>query len=84
MLEGEIITLMHNSTVDKPANPLTNMTRLLTTQELCAWWKCSKKYIWDISVNRKGDNRLPSYKIGKRRLYKYDECCWYLQKQEAL
>lgn len=84
MQQGEIITLMRTSTVEKTANVLTDMTRLLTVKELCVWWKCSKKYIWSISVNCKSDNRLPSYKVGKHRLYKYDECCWYLQKQEAI
>lgn len=74
-------TIVH--VVDKPENPLIENTRLLTTEELCKWWKVSRKYIWELSTKRKGEERLPSYKMGRRRLYMYDECCWYLKKQEA-
>lgn len=72
--------------VEKPApptNPLVDRTRLLTTEEVSRWFRVSRKYIWDISMNRKGEERLPSYKMGRRRLYLYDECYWFLKKQES-
>lgn len=69
--------------VDKKQSPLTDKSRLLTTEQLCDWWGVSRKYIWELSTKRKGAARLPSYKMGRRRLYMYDECYFYLKNREA-
>jgi hypothetical protein len=67
---------------DKTFHPLTNRARLLTTAQLAAWWNVSRKHIW-VLTRRKGENKLPSYRMGKHRLYIYDECYYYLKKQQS-
>lgn len=67
------------ATLSAPS-PAVDKNRLLTVAELCAWWRCSRKHIWELRTKRKGDDRLPSYKVGRHILFSYDECCFYLQK----
>lgn len=72
---------MQEATVDPSI--IFDRNRLLTVQELCAWWRCSRKYIWELRTKRKGDQRLPSYKVANGVRFSYDECLWYLKKLEA-
>jgi len=68
---------------DRPLPPKVDPARLLSIEELASWWGVSRKYIWDLTKNRKGDKQLVSYKLGRRRVFIYDECYWYLKKQEG-
>lgn len=67
---------------DKPLPTGVDRTRLLSIEQLTDWWGVSRKYIWELTKKR-GDRKLPSYKLGRRRVFIYDECYWYLKKQEA-
>lgn len=66
------------------SSELIQGSRVLSIAQLCEWWGVSKKHIWQLTTQKKGDKRLPSYKVGRRRLFSYDECYWYLKKQETL
>lgn len=68
---------------EKPLPTKVDPARLLSIGQLADWWGVSRKHIWHLCVNAKGEKRIPSYFIGKRRVFIYDECYWYLKKQEA-
>jgi excisionase family DNA binding protein len=68
---------------EKPLPVGVDRARLLSIQQLSAWWGVSRKHIWELCTKRKGEKKLPSYFIGRRRVFIYDECFWYLKKQEA-
>ncbi len=67
----------------KPLPRNIDPARLLSITQLCQWWGVSRKHIWELTTKRKGEQRLISYKIGRHRKFIYDECYWYLKKQEA-
>lgn len=68
---------------EKPLPSGVNQAKLLSIEQLADWWGVSRKYIWQLTTQRKGAQRLPSYKMGRRRMFIYDECYYYLKKQEA-
>lgn len=74
---------MPDHVIEKPAagSPLLDKNRLITVEELASWWRCSRKHIWELRTKRKDADRLPCYKMGRRILFNYDECCWYLTKR---
>lgn len=63
--------------------PLTDQGRMLTTGQVLSMWPVSRQVLWRISNSKNEDKRLPSYKVGGKRLYKYDELMWYLDKHKT-
>ena len=57
--------------------------RLLTRDETVAFMQVSKNYLWKISDPKKRTDYLPSYKMGKRRNYRFDEIMWWLEKHRV-
>jgi Helix-turn-helix domain len=57
--------------------------RLLTVKEVREMWPVSRSFLWELSTTKDESRRLPSYKVGRHRLYKYDELMWYLDKHKA-
>lgn len=64
-------------------NELVNQGRMLTTNQVLEMWSVSRQTLWRISNIKSDENRLPSYKVGGKRLYKYDELQWYLDKHKT-
>lgn len=62
---------------------LVNQGRMLTTLQVLKMWPVSRQTLWRISNSKNDANRLPSYKVAGKRLYKYDELQWYLDKHKT-
>lgn len=65
-------------------NELVTQGRMMTITEVLAMWPMSKQALWRLSNSKNEDKRLPSYKVGGKRLYKYDELQWYLDKHKTM
>jgi hypothetical protein len=62
---------------------LVDQGRMLTITQVLDMWPVSRQVLWRLSNNKNEDKRLPSYKVGGKRLYKYDELMWYLDKHKT-
>lgn len=58
--------------------------RMLTTSQVLSMWPISRQGLWRVSNTKRDADRLPSYKIGGKRLYRYDELMWYLDKHRTM
>lgn len=57
--------------------------RMLTPKEVMSILRISNVGLWRLSNSKSEDRRIPSYKVGGKRLYKYDELMWYLDKHKT-
>lgn len=57
--------------------------RMLSVSEVLEMWPMSRTALWRISNAKNDGKRLPSYKVGGKRLYRYDELMWYLDKHKT-
>jgi hypothetical protein len=62
---------------------LVTQGRMLTPKDVISMWNISRVALWRLTNSRNESKRIPSYKVGGKRLYKYDELMWYLDKQKA-
>lgn len=60
-----------------------DQSRMLTISQVLEMWPVSRQVLWRLSNAKSEDKRLPSYKVGGKRLYKYDELMWYLDKHKT-
>lgn len=61
---------------------LVSQSRLLSSIAVRELLGIGPWKLWQLS-NLKSDNKLPSYLIGNRRKFKYDEVMWWVDKQKA-
>ncbi len=64
-------------------NHLVNQGRMLGIAEVLKMWSISRQVLWRLSNAKSEETRIPSYKVGGKRLYKYDELVWYLDKHKT-
>lgn len=57
--------------------------RMLSINQVLEMWPVSRQVLWRLSNSKIEEKRLPSYKVGGKRLYKYDELMWYLDKHKT-
>lgn len=62
---------------------LATQGRMLTTKDVMAMLRISNVGLWRLSNAKSESRRIPSYKVGGKRLYKYDEIMWYLDKHKT-
>lgn len=65
-------------------NELTTQGRMLSITQVLEMWPVSRQVLWRLSNSKNEHKRLPSYKVGGKRLYKYDELMWYLDKHKTM
>lgn len=58
--------------------------RMLSISEVLSMWPMSRQALWKLSNSKNEDTRIPSYKVGGKRLYNYDELMWYLDKHKTM
>lgn len=63
---------------------LVTQSRLLTIPQVVEMLQVSRQALWRLSNAKSHDKRIPSYKVGGKRLYKYDELMWYLDKHKSM
>lgn len=68
--------------IEKMAVP--SQSRMMTIGQVLEMWPVSRQVLWRLSNSRSEAKRLPSYKVGGKRLYKYDELMWYLDKHKTM
>ena len=54
-------------------------SRLLTFNQVCTLFGVSRDWLWRHSFTVKENERIPSYKVGKLRKYKFDELNYWLE-----
>jgi len=54
--------------------------RLLSADEVLEMWPITREYLSRLTNHRDENKRLPSYAIGRRRLYAPAELIWYRDK----
>ncbi len=54
--------------------------RLISVKEAMAYLGISRRTLYVMTFLHKADERIPSYKYGKSRKYKFDELNWWLEK----
>ena len=59
---------------------LLNNGRLLEVEDVLKMWPISRQMLYRLSTLKNADERIPSYKLGGRRLFKYDELMFWLDK----
>lgn len=59
-----------------------NKTRLLSVRETQELLNVSRTFL-DRIVRLKSENKLPSYKIGRHRKFRYEDIQWWIEKQRA-
>lgn len=59
---------------------LLEQGRMLRIADVLEMWPVSRTFIWRM-LNEKSDP-LPSYRVGGKRLFKYDELMWYMDKHK--
>jgi len=74
---------MKGATMSK-VNDLATQGRMMSVKEVLTMWPMSRQTLWVLSTTKNEDKRLPSYKVGGKRLYKYDELMWYLDKHKTM
>lgn len=57
--------------------------RMLTTKEVMAMLRVSIVWLWRHTNAKSEADRVPSYKVGNKRLYKYEEIMHYLDNHKA-
>lgn len=62
---------------------LVNQGRMLSTDQVAEMWHMSRQALWRLSNAKNHDKRVPSYKVGGKRLFKFDELMWYLDKHKT-
>lgn len=63
---------------------LVNQSRMMTIVQVLDMLQVSRQVLWRLSNSKSQDKRIPSYKVGGKRLYKYDELMWYLDKHKTM
>lgn len=63
---------------------LVSQGRMLSVSEVLEMWPVSRQALWRLANSKSEDKRLPSYKVGGKRLFKYDELMWYLDKHKTM
>lgn len=63
---------------------LVSQGRMLTIPQVLEVVPISRQALWRLSNSKSEDNRIPSYKVGGKRLYKYDELMWYMDKHKTM
>jgi excisionase family DNA binding protein len=58
-------------------------SRLITATELKTYLGVSDRWVWRWTADTDPEKRIPSYKIGKLRKYKFDEVLWWLDKRKS-
>jgi predicted DNA-binding transcriptional regulator AlpA len=58
--------------------------RMLTSKEVMAMLNVSNVWLWRHSNAKSEAHRIPSYKLGGKRLYKYEEIIHYLDNHKAI
>lgn len=71
---------MNNS--DDKAKTLVDEGRMLRVKDVLAMWPVSGKWLWEHTFNGPSEQRIPSYKFGKKRLYKYDELNYWRENRK--
>lgn len=64
-------------------NTLAEEDRLLTISQVLEKWPVSRQVLWRLTNDKREAHRLPSYKIGGKRLFKYAELMWYLDNHKT-
>lgn len=70
-------------TLERPLPPGLVAGRMISQREAMAYLNVSKRKLNDMTVKWTPANRVPSYKIGKSRLYKISELDWWAEKHRA-
>lgn len=53
--------------------------RMLSVRETCAYLGVCRRTLFEMTFRYKPSLRLPSYKIGRHRRYKYDDLHWWIE-----
>lgn len=56
--------------------------KLLTCKQVMELLGVKKNTLFKFTLHLTPDQRLPSYKVGKSRKYKFDEVMWWIDKQK--
>lgn len=62
------------------SDKLIDEGRMLRIKDVLRMWPVSAKWLWEQTFKGEPGNRIPSYKFGGKRLYKYDELQWWGEK----
>lgn len=65
-------------------NELVGQGRMLTVDQVLQVLPVSRQVLWRLSNSKSEAKRIPSYKVGGKRLYKYDELMWYLDNHKTM
>lgn len=63
---------------EKPVETPLNTSRLLKIQDVLKIWPISRHTLWRYTTTAREADRIPSYRVGGRTLYKYEEIMHYL------
>lgn len=55
------------------------MSRMLTTKQTQALLGVGPRFLWKMTKHPRESERIPSYKIGKLRKYRFDEVMHWLE-----
>lgn len=58
-------------------------SRLLTTKQAMAYLGVGSRLLWKLTFSKDPTQKIPSYKVGKLRKYRYDELSWWLDNHKS-
>lgn len=61
----------------------TQECKMISIKEVQTILPLSRVTIWKLSALKDENERLPSYKIGTKRLFKLNEVMWWVEKHKA-
>lgn len=74
---------MNKVSSDDKRTEIINQARLLQVKHVLAMWPVSRNWLWKKTVDA-GPDRIPSYQLGGKRCYRYDELMFWLDSHKTL
>jgi len=62
---------------------LADTSKMLTPKDVAEMLRMSTVGLWRLSNSKNESRRIPSYKVGGKRLYKYEEIIHYLDNHKT-
>ncbi len=54
--------------------------KLLSQEDVLQMWPITREYLSRLTNHRNENKRLPSYQLGRRRMYSLEDLMWYREK----
>lgn len=74
---------MMKVSTDEKRDDLISQARLLQIKHVLAMWPVSRNWLWKKTV-ASGPDRIPSYQLGGKRVYRFDELMFWLDSHKSL